>query len=162
MPHKLCAFCGEEYSVQCNARMERSHYCSKSCRQKGRYAKGEWDMSKIRKPKGTKDHYKKLNCQVCGNEFVPNGSKQRYCRNCAPNHTWVARTFRYGVTKPIWDLMLKNQNGHCALCNKIPTVVDHNHKTGKTRGLLCSSCNFKIGALEEDDWVKKAEEYLAL
>ena len=48
---------------------------------------------------------------------------------------------------------LKEQNGNCAICHRLPKKVrlsrDHNHTTGKPRGLLCMICNRKIlGAIE--------------
>jgi hypothetical protein len=45
--------------------------------------------------------------------------------------------------------MLKVQNNSCLICGKKETKrrlsVDHNHKTGKVRGLLCSHCNHILG-----------------
>ena len=42
---------------------------------------------------------------------------------------------------------IKNHNGKCEICEKdlLPTTVDRDHKTGKFRGLLCSSCNLGLG-----------------
>lgn len=51
------------------------------------------------------------------------------------------------------DLYLA-QKGLCALCGKPETngnllVVDHDHQTGKVRGLLCSLCNLELGKYED-------------
>lgn len=52
--------------------------------------------------------------------------------------------------------MLKNQNNRCKLCGSTKKrkdrnlAVDHNHKTGKIRGLLCANCNgYIIGGVEK-------------
>jgi hypothetical protein len=56
----------------------------------------------------------------------------------------------YGITLKEYNDILKSQSYSCASCgnadagtrSKFNTFcVDHNHKTGKVRGLLCSSCN---------------------
>jgi hypothetical protein len=59
----------------------------------------------------------------------------------------------YGITEEQYQELLKKQNGVCALCCKLPDsnrrlAVDHNHKTGKIRGLLCSRCNNLLGQIE--------------
>lgn len=49
--------------------------------------------------------------------------------------------------------MLARQNGRCAICNREPFgrwttfYIDHDHTTGKVRGLLCQKCNAGIGLL---------------
>lgn len=64
------------------------------------------------------------------------------------------RTF--GLTPECYAKMLDAQGGNCALCGRHYTefsralAVDHCHKTGKVRGLLCSPCNTGIGNLKED------------
>ncbi len=54
--------------------------------------------------------------------------------------------------------MVKKQKGLCAICREVPEkkrlAVDHCHKTGKIRGLLCNLCNMSIGCLR--DCPKKA------
>ena len=64
----------------------------------------------------------------------------------------VGRTRRqlvYGITPERFDKMLIAQAGLCAICSKAePLQVDHDHTTGKIRGLLCLLCNRDIGALE--------------
>jgi len=62
---------------------------------------------------------------------------------------------KYGITLEMYDTMLAKQHGVCAICfgdNKGEVlVVDHNHITGKVRGLLCQMCNKGIGSLKTDE-----------
>jgi len=80
---------------------------------------------------------------------------------------------KYGLTLGAYDLMLKGQNGVCAICGKKETQrsnkkggidslrVDHNHKTGNVRGLLCSRCNFGISHFNDEiKLLEKAIDYL--
>lgn len=63
----------------------------------------------------------------------------------------------------------EEQNGLCAICNKPEPIKgrrladDHDHETGKRRGLLCSLCNCGIGLLQDDpSLLLKAVAYLNL
>ena len=72
----------------------------------------------------------------------------------------------YGITVQEYDKMLKKQKGKCAICGKKPDkirlAVDHCHRTGKVRGLLCNSCNLGIGKLGDTiDRLKKVINYLS-
>ena len=78
----------------------------------------------------------------------------------------------YGIDKDEYNRMLEEQGGTCMICNKagdirkkdsrpIALAVDHNHETGKIRGLLCLNCNSGIGKLgDSTDILRKAIEYL--
>lgn len=62
-----------------------------------------------------------------------------------------------GVTEADFKRMLAAQAGVCGICGGDRTrtgatrlSVDHDHKTGVVRGLLCSSCNFGIGYFRDD------------
>lgn len=60
---------------------------------------------------------------------------------------------KYGLTVEEYDQMLADQDGHCAICPVEPTptkrlAVDHCHKTGKVRSLLCHTCNNHLGIYE--------------
>jgi hypothetical protein len=63
----------------------------------------------------------------------------------------------YSLTPEQYDAMLKEQCGRCAICctekpgGKGRFHVDHDHATGKVRGLLCSSCNRGLGYLKDDE-----------
>jgi hypothetical protein len=76
------------------------------------------------------------------------------------------RRRRYGLEPAIFDVMLTAQDGRCAVCAVLmtPPHVDHCHKTGRIRGLLCGGCNVAAGRLNDDpvraqalsDYLKKA------
>lgn len=73
----------------------------------------------------------------------------------------------YGITMAEYDTMLKGQGGVCAACGGREDVkgrrlcVDHDHDTGRVRGLLCHKCNTAIG-LGKDSiaWVLGLAGYL--
>jgi hypothetical protein len=71
---------------------------------------------------------------------------------------------RYGITPECYEDMLAKQGGVCAICGGEPhryrLAVDHDHKSGKVRSLLCSPCNTALGALENTAWRNLAEAYL--
>lgn len=56
-----------------------------------------------------------------------------------------------------WEALYDRQQGRCAICGaeldrtKSKDIhVDHNHETGKVRGLLCSACNRGLGFFKEN------------
>ena len=65
---------------------------------------------------------------------------------------------RYGIDHIEYDRLLIAQNNKCAICGsetneskkKKRLCVDHNHKTGKVRGLLCDRCNSTLGKINDD------------
>jgi len=57
--------------------------------------------------------------------------------------------YRYGIGIDDYEKMLKKQGGKCAICGNIPKPgqnydIDHCHKTGYIRGILCRYCNTKL------------------
>lgn len=77
----------------------------------------------------------------------------------------------YGITPEIYQDMLNEQNGVCAICgrpeqrklnNKIKKLpIDHCHTTRQVRGLLCSECNTALGLFDDDiDVLASAISYL--
>lgn len=72
---------------------------------------------------------------------------------------------KYGITLEAYDLFFEAQQGRCAICgNKQRNkrlAVDHDHQTGKVRGLLCVSCNMGLGCFKDHiDYLSKAITYL--
>lgn len=77
----------------------------------------------------------------------------------------------YNISVEEYDKLWESQNGVCAICGqpetsiregKIkPLSVDHDHETGKIRGLLCNRCNRALGMFEDSpDLLLKASAYL--
>jgi hypothetical protein len=67
---------------------------------------------------------------------------------------------KFGITIDQYDRLLEEQRGVCAICKReevkakqgviMALAVDHCHKTGKVRGLLCNSCNLALGKFGDD------------
>lgn len=73
----------------------------------------------------------------------------------------------YGLTPEEWANLVAAQSGRCAICGTSmsvrPLVVDHNHATGKVRGLLCRKCNSGLGMFDDEiATLAKAVKYLTL
>ena len=119
-----------------------------------------------------KDGVKK--CAQCGdvksgNDFHKhNGFRDglhHICKRCKLNEEML---HRYGIDLEEFDRMLAEQGGVCAICGgglrhgRNRFDIDHDHVTGKVRGLLCSDCNRGIGFLRDNpDILKRAAEYLS-
>lgn len=69
---------------------------------------------------------------------------------------------RYGITAADADAMLLEQEGLCAICGRAAAVhVDHDHSTGRVRGLLCFNCNGGLGQFKDRiDVLESAVDYL--
>jgi DNA-directed RNA polymerase subunit RPC12/RpoP len=73
---------------------------------------------------------------------------------------------RYGITQSEWYRLFEAQKFKCAICEKTQPGgkgwhTDHNHKTKRVRGILCTHCNLSIGRYEGDRALyKKFDQYL--
>jgi hypothetical protein len=78
---------------------------------------------------------------------------------------------KFGLTAANYETMLQKQNGLCAICAQPEKerrngrlkllAVDHSHKTGQVRGLLCGKCNQLLGICRENrDFLNRAILYL--
>lgn len=73
---------------------------------------------------------------------------------------------KYGITMEEYNRMFDEQDGRCLICHKHQIelsrclCVDHNHLTGKIRGLLCTSCNYLVGVVEANVTISDIYEYL--
>ena len=66
---------------------------------------------------------------------------------------------KYNMTQDDYNTLFLAQQGRCAICGKeVKLVVDHNHETGKVRGLLCKICNYALAGGPK--WLEDALAYL--
>lgn len=93
--------------------------------------------------------------------------RRRLCKSCYIDYyrpRWAAynRKAKFGMTDEDYKSILEKQNGCCAICKEgSKLVVDHCHKTGKIRALLCDSCNKGLGFFDDNPHlIKKAIEYI--
>ena len=117
----------------------------------------------------------KLVCDKCRREKSSLWQKENKERVNEKNRKWVANNYEkkysnsknskllkeYGITLEEYYKISESQNNKCKICNKEETreskgikwklSVDHCHKTGKIRGLLCGKCNVGLAKFEEEE-----------
>jgi len=120
-------------------------------------------------------------CEICLKFFAPYRSKDKYCSsicysiarkqqyhgNYEKNRNYYYKKI-YGITLEQFNKTLQKQDGCCAICDEVSShkrhkhlSVDHDHKTGKVRGILCDNCNQGLGKFKEcRKLLMKAAEYL--
>lgn len=87
-------------------------------------------------------------------------------RNKTYEEQRISRIRMYGISVEDYERMLIEQDGGCYICGKKPENnraldIDHDHVTGKVRGLLCSNHNRALGLLNDNpDLLLKSVEYL--
>lgn len=94
-------------------------------------------------------------------------NKNYYERN---KELWRTRDLmkKFGLTQEKYQEMFDNQKGVCNICHMSETAkdkkflsVDHDHKTGKIRGLLCGNCNKSLGGFKDNTvYLHNAIKYL--
>jgi hypothetical protein len=80
-------------------------------------------------------------------------------------YLWNGQLKKYGLDRKQWDELLIKSNGRCMLMGeqfKSPRDchIDHDHKTGKVRGLLCARCNHLLAGFDDLKFRKLALKYL--
>ena len=107
-------------------------------------------------------------CRVCYNEYQKawqqknsDKLKERYAKDKLndPGKFRAKDWKRRGIdmTWERYEQLLKDQSGVCAICKNPENVegralaVDHDHRTGETRGLLCTRCNHALGHFEANE-----------
>lgn len=111
-------------------------------------------------------------CRVCGqikphdawhrNSSASDGLSTRCkaCRAVQGRQGHLKR--RYGITESERDGLISSQGGVCCICLTAPAVhVDHCHKTGRVRGVLCFSCNAALGQFKDrPEAIRRAAAYV--
>lgn len=166
---KICEGCGTEFYRRfrkggklyvSNVRWNALRFCSRKC---GLAYRG----SQIHADRVARDSNGRI-CACCHErkpltEFIQKKRKNggtcphAYCKLCLPKVNRERRLKRqFNISVAEYERILYHQNGGCAICGRPPRedgnrlAIDHDHKTGLVRGLLCRTCN-KLLALAYDD-----------
>lgn len=127
-------------------------------------------------------------CTKCGetkelsefhNDLKQKDGLRSWCKECvrayAAEHRLRPKSrndrfkLQYGITLEEAEDLYHKQEGKCAICGEFKgslsksagLYIDHDHESGKVRGLLCNSCNVALGLMKDNpDLLKKAQFYL--
>jgi hypothetical protein len=129
-----------------------------------------WGLKMVDRKEGDKKYYRehRVAHDVNSNKWAREHpeKKKKIAREWYHRNKRQAESSRlkseYGITIEDYDKMYLKQEGKCAGCKTFHDVlcVDHNHKTGKIRGLLCRKCNSALGFVEDN--VVTLENLIAL
>ena len=163
---KRCTACGEEKPGTEFFRRKRSaDGLAFKCKRCTRAVNDDWEARNAEKVaeyeyQYRREHYEankeRVTAQVVAYRAIPENAER--LKNTTRD--WhLRRTF--GITSAEYDEMLRAQDGKCLGCGRsysrvdsrsgqpFRLVVDHDHVTGKVRGLLCTHCNLALGYAEE-------------
>ena len=108
-------------------------------------------------------------CKECTNNRLKQWRLKNPHKEKAARWDYTLKTV-HGITSIQYRNMLKAQGKRCAICGSKKSIqygkykrfdVDHDHKTGKIRGLLCSFCNLALGLLRDSPaFLNNAARYL--
>jgi len=189
--HKVCATCAAPKPLDAfHKNSSKSDGRRNSCKE-CTYKQDSYNGNRFRRKNGARhseayyaaalaDEANMLNCRTCkqpkhAREFSRDASRRDgfngECKPCVAmrvkNRNYRSKHLRrtYGITEDQYQMLLDAQGGVCAICGEPPRTrrlaVDHCHKGGHVRGLLCSHCNGAIGMLKDDPVIaNKAVEYL--
>ena len=119
-------------------------------------------------------YFKDKACRHCSTKFTPKAPSEHYCSDPCKDYAVLNNFLKrnYNITAKIYEETYIEQNGLCAICKTegftmkkgkdyLKLVCDHDHKTGKFRGLLCHNCNRALGLLHDSlvD-IKEAYNYI--
>lgn len=138
----LCKKCHSEYMKEWrNRNYERSKKISQ-----------EWKKNNIERVKKTNKEWQEKN------KDRVNANRRSWISKPENREkiNWMQRLKPYNLSLEEFNQLVDNQKNRCGICNEKfldNSVIDHNHKTGKTRGLLCANCNHGLGKFKDSEWI---------
>lgn len=175
---KVCKQCGKTFTPSKND--SRIVFCSIECQLAFRKESGYMDkyyhanLKKWQDKNNSREHRDRKNAA----RRLKYATNEEYrAKHISKVHDYFERNpevkknqrlKKYGITLEEKTAYLKIQNNVCPICGKKPDetahgqlYVDHDHKNGKIRGLLCEKCNFALGHFDDDvERMKRAIMYL--
>lgn len=114
-----------------------------------------------------KDNKEKIKQYPCNSSENRKNIDNKYRKNNPDKIKDYKLRKKYGITLEEYNKILNQQNSKCSICGTHQDdltknlVVDHDHCTGKIRGLLCDKCNRGLGHFNDDiKLLRKAVNYL--
>lgn len=164
---RLCVVCSKPILT----RSGKAKTCSRECGIK-------WQNDKRAAAKQARWEATRKPCARCGAELTDRRARSIYCSPECKKLTMgdryrarfpgYQRRVKYGLSDERYDEMLAEQAHRCAICRTDKSVgiseklhVDHDHGTGRVRGLLCNACNNGLGRFRDDPaLLRAAADYL--
>jgi len=176
---KICPKCTQVLPLECFGLVRGKHrsYC-RECHRSHIYqpeTRTELTCAQCKETKPTTEFNKRgsrfqSSCRECHNWTI--GRYQDGKRETGENveinrrdyrrrNKWRKLKAKYGVTQEQYEALVSQQNNCCAICKQperemdgqhgwpLDLSVDHDHVTGKVRGLLCRQCNIALGRFQE-------------
>jgi len=158
---KVCAFvlCGKEFTAD-KYNGARRKFCSARC--KAYYynvANGNTTLDTARSAYNGSPHIE-LICRMCLSAFFVSSliGNPKYCSEKCSNRAGQL-SIKYKLNPEQYRALIQAQRGLCAICQQPNELfVDHNHVTGRVRGLLCNACNVSMAMF--DAHKERVMEYL--
>jgi hypothetical protein len=151
-----CDFCGAWF----NQKRPWQRFCTDGCSRKQRVSDGRTAAAQKRHRERDPEHTRALNREYMRrSRSTPEGKRAKKSADLK---------YGYGITIEIYEAIAAQQNGLCVGCLRkldmgFNTHVDHDHKSGAVRGLLCSPCNRGIGNFHDDPAaLRRAAAYLEM
>lgn len=149
----------------------KSIYCKKckldikKAAQKRLFAKRRESPPKIPKSKTCCSCKKVLTSENFSKSIVQHDGLFGWCKPC--HRVWRLRSHYKLSPNEITEMLTLQNNPQtkCLICNRknVSLVIDHDHKTGKVRGLLCSPCNTGLGFFKDNkETLGNAISYLTM
>jgi hypothetical protein len=160
--HIRCSHCKEWLAVSCfgpSTVVRGNGVCSKCTTKRSSARRANPDL-RARENARTREWYRK-------NKATHLARTQSYYRRNRGRAEDRHYERTYGISLSEYNRMLDAQGGGCAICGKrqgaekYKLAVDHDHSTGRVRGILCHRCNRAIGAFGDTvEGVRRALKYL--
>lgn len=155
---KQCQSCKKVFSI-CNFRKDKNRkdkhsiYCKQCVSQRDR-------IYYLKNSERIKKYVRKWERK---NKKQVNKTKRKYQQQNRKAYRSYELKCKYGITNQEFSKLLDNQNYRCAVCKRpfvdLKVEIDHNHKTGLVRGLLCRRCNALMGWVDQFKLLKRALKY---
>ena len=166
--------CGTPFIAESHSQISCSKECSKErilCREAKRkrsFTNNAIAKSQIKKCEGCTITFKIKSSaqQYCTTKCYDKSYKKRNRSRFDKDKSRIAKALNtYNMTHDEFEAFTTKHNGTCNICGVKESgrrhAIDHDHKTGEVRGLLCSGCNTSLGFMKDSpELLRKAAKYL--